>query len=157
MGHVTLSQQDYERVILGVWQLRFEVIGLMSVECRRCNSVGIKEVSRWATVNAFNCVHVSRFLSFPQKKKNFLRHAYRQHISLGIQWFGHQANHAFPSSVTIMNLWSYTFTPLCIFTAWCLIQQTYIFSFYLHPFLKLVRSSSGQEIRTFLESHFTAS
>ena len=55
-----------------------------------------------------------------------------------------------------MNLWRNTFTPVCTFIAWYIILQTDIFAFYLYPFLKFLRSSTGQEICTYLESYITA-
>jgi hypothetical protein len=44
-------------------------------------------------------------------------------LSPGINRPGRETDHSPPSSAEIKNVWSCTFTPQYVFTAWCLIKQ----------------------------------
>jgi hypothetical protein len=52
-------------------------------------------------------------------------------LSLGIKPPGLEADHSPSSSAKVKNAWSYTFTPLYVFIAWCVIKHRDNFTFTL--------------------------
>jgi hypothetical protein len=44
-------------------------------------------------------------------------------LSLWVQWPGREADHSPPSSAEVQSAWSYTSTPLYVFTALCLVKH----------------------------------
>jgi hypothetical protein len=51
-------------------------------------------------------------------------------LSLGVKWFGYEANHSPPFNAEAKNAWSYSSTFPYICMAWCLIKnqaQLYLF------------------------------
>jgi hypothetical protein len=63
-------------------------------------------------------------------------------LSLGIKTPEREADHSPQSNVVIKNAWSYTYTPLYGFTAWCLMKHrtNFTFNFYL-PLLSCITAS----------------
>jgi hypothetical protein len=60
-------------------------------------------------------------------------------LSPAVKRPGREAHHSCPSTAEVKKAWSYTFTPLCVLMAWCLVKHSDDFIVVIRRFITCLR------------------